>query len=56
MEKVLGPSLVWSDELRNMADGLRCADVLANESRIFDSRRDALRGQLSLIETQIAQL
>lgn len=56
VEKVLGPSLVWSDELRSMADELRCTDVLANESRIFDSRRDALRGQLSLIETQIAQL
>lgn len=56
VEKVLGPELIWSDELRDMADELHCADVLANESKIFESRRDALRGQLSLIETQIAQL
>ncbi|WP_300786907.1 HlyD family type I secretion periplasmic adaptor subunit [uncultured Desulfovibrio sp.] len=56
VEKVLGPELIWPDELRDMADELHCADVLANESKIFESRRDALRGQLSLIETQIAQL
>ena len=39
-----------------LARTVNSADVLDNEQKIFQARKEALRGQLSLLETQIAQL
>ena len=54
-EKSFKDDLVWPDGLVELAH-VNSTDVLDNEQKIFLARREALRGQLSLLETQIAQL
>lgn len=55
-EKSFKDDLVWPDGLVELAHVVNSTDVLDNEQKIFLARRDALNGQLSLLETQIAQL
>ncbi len=55
-EKSFKDELVWPDGLVELAHVVNSTDVLDNEQKIFLARREALRGQLSLLETQIAQL
>lgn len=55
-EKSFKDDLVWPDGLVELAHVVNSTDVLDNEQRIFLARREALRGQISLLETQIAQL
>lgn len=55
-EKDLQSELRWPDALRRMAEATRSADVLANEEKIFHARAEALQGQISLLNTQLAQI
>lgn len=55
-EKDLRDALRWSVELRKMAEAVHGTDVLTNEEKIFNARREALYGQISLLNTQLAQL
>lgn len=55
-EKALQTELRWSDDLRRMADATGSVDVLENENLLFHARSEALRGQLSLLEAQLAQI
>lgn len=55
-EKSLQSELVWPGELRDMAVQAHCEDVLDNEQRNFQARGEALRGQISLLESQLAQV
>ncbi|WP_299394599.1 HlyD family type I secretion periplasmic adaptor subunit [uncultured Desulfovibrio sp.] len=55
-EKNFSEELHWSDELRSLAESTGSADVLDNEYKIFLARKDNLRGQISLLESQLAQL
>ena len=55
-EKAFADELVWPDGLMELAHTVSSTDVLDNEQKIFQARKEALRGQLSLLETQIAQL
>lgn len=50
------PDLTWPKELRELAAEAESEDVLANEEKIFKTRRDTLNTQLSLFENQISQL
>ncbi|MBD5641946.1 MAG: HlyD family type I secretion periplasmic adaptor subunit [Desulfovibrio sp.] len=50
------PDLAWPKELSDLAAESGSDDVLANEEKIFKTRRDTLNTQLSLLENQIAQL
>ena len=56
MEKDLQSELKWPDELREMAENSQSADVLINEEKIFRARAEALTGQVSLLNTQLAQV
>ncbi len=55
-EKNLRKELVWPKELQDMAGQAHCEDVLENEYRNFQARSEALRGQISLLESQLAQV
>lgn len=55
-EKELQGNLEWPDALRVMADQAHCADVLENEYKKFHARGEALRGQISLLQSQLAQV
>lgn len=55
-EKTLRETLTWPEDLRRMAALSRCEDVLHNEQKIFQARGEALRGQISLLEAQSAQV
>ncbi|MEG2005313.1 MAG: biotin/lipoyl-binding protein, partial [Bilophila sp.] len=55
-EKDIKTAIVWSDELMSLVEQTRSDDVIANEQKIFSSRRDALDGQVSLLKSQIGQL
>jgi len=52
-EKGLEEALHWPDELREEPNS---REVLEREESIFYARREAMTSQLSLIETQLAQL
>lgn len=56
VEKDMGTSLQWSEELKKLAQASAGADVLVNEEKIFRARSEALVGQISLLNTQIAQI
>ena len=55
-EKELRAELTWPEDLRVMAEQAHCGDVLENEYRNFQARGEALRGQISLLESQLAQV
>lgn len=55
-EKELRDTVAWPEELRELAAAARAEDVLANEGKIFAARRDALQGQISVLQSQIAQI
>lgn len=55
-EKERKTSIVWDKELIELAEKSRTKEVLANELKIFDARKDALRGQVSLLQSQISQI
>lgn len=55
-EKTFSEELHWSDELQDLAERTDSVDVLRNEYKIFLARKDNLRGQISLLESQLAQL
>lgn len=46
----------WSEELKELAKNCQSMDVLENEERIFISRQESLKTQISLLDTQVAQL
>lgn len=47
--------IVWSEELKELADNTQSLDVLANEEKIFLTRMQTMETQVSLLNTQIAQ-
>lgn len=55
-EKDRQPSIAWSQELVTLSKESNMQDVLANELKIFNARRYALQGQVSLLESQISQI
>ncbi len=55
-EKDLRSEFRWPDELRRMAEAAHSTDVLNNEEKIFRARAEALQGQISLLNTQLAQI
>jgi HlyD family secretion protein/epimerase transport system membrane fusion protein len=56
VEKERRTELHWSDALRRMAEDSGSEDVLDNEEKLFRARGEALRGQISLLGAQIAQI
>lgn len=55
-EKELSDTISWPEELRSLAEEYEAKDVLANEQKIFTARRDALHGQVSMLQSQAAQI
>jgi HlyD family secretion protein/epimerase transport system membrane fusion protein len=55
-EKDLKETITWPEELRELAEEASAEDILSNEEKIFIARREALRGQISMLRTQIAQI
>ncbi len=55
-EKDFHGDLIWPDDLKTLAGDTGSEDVLQNEYRIFLARKDNLNGQISLLESQLAQL
>jgi len=55
-ERDLAEALEWPEPLRREAEEAGCPEALDAEAGIFASRRDSLRTQLSLLDTQMAQL
>ena len=55
-EKNLLTELEWPEETLQAARKIHSEDVLESEKKIFIARRDALRGQISLLRAQLAQL
>jgi HlyD family secretion protein/epimerase transport system membrane fusion protein len=55
-EKNLRNELVWPEDLLDMAVRAHCEDVPDNELKNFHARGEALRGQISLLESQSAQV
>lgn len=55
-ERDLKTSFIWPEELVQLAGVGHSEDVLANEKKIFNARREALDGQISLLKSQIGQI
>ncbi len=55
-EKSFQTELVWPDDLVSMAEQAHCDDILISEQKIFRARNEALQGQISLLESQLAQV
>ena len=55
-ESRLAESIDWPDELLDNKDDKEVADLKKKEADIFQSRRQDLVGQISLIESQIEQM
>lgn len=55
-EKDLNDTIDWPEELKSLAEEYEAKDVLANEQKIFTARRDALYGQISMLQSQVAQI
>ena len=55
-EKDFHGDLIWPDDLKTLAGDTGSEDVLQNEYKIFLARKDNLNGQISLLESQLAQL
>ena len=55
-EKDMRDAIVWPEELQTLAVGAHADDILANEQKIFSTRRDALHGQISVLGSQIGQI
>ena len=49
-------TLEWPEELRALAEVSHSLDVLDNEEKIFTARRDAINAQISLLNSQLAQV
>lgn len=54
-EKNQKKTLEWPEELKQRAKQQNCEDVLINEMRNFQAKRDSLHSQISLLESQMAQ-
>lgn len=48
--------LVWPEHLIKLAAEADSSDILANEEKLFESRREVLNTQISLFEKQLAQI
>lgn len=55
-EQDLKETVIWPEELVQLAKEASADDVLANEEKIFIARREAINGQISMLRTQIAQI
>jgi HlyD family type I secretion membrane fusion protein len=55
-EKDMKDTVVWSEELKQLAKEAHADDVLVNELKIFSARRDAVQGQISVLKSQTAQI
>ena len=55
-EKTLENALAWPEDLVQQAALAHCEDVLESEQKIFRARYEALQGQISLLESQVAQV
>ena len=55
-EKELRRELLWPAELSARAEKAHSLDVLDNEEKIFRARAEALYGQISLLNAQLAQI
>lgn len=56
VEKNLRNEFAWPQDLIDRAQRAQCPDVLDSEQKIFAARTEALRGQIFLLEAQIAQI
>jgi len=55
-EKNLQDAIVWPEELKKLVEHYQAHDLLDNEEKIFEARRGAYQGQVSLLKSQIAQI
>lgn len=55
-EKDMQSVIVWPEELTPLADQYKARDLLDNEQKIFVARREAVQGQISMLQSQIAQI
>ena len=55
-EKDQRDAIVWPKELEILVERYRARDVLENEQKIFAARRDAIQGQISMLQSQVAQI
>ena len=55
-EKDFKDSFTWPSDLKKEAEKCDSLEVLANEEKIFTARRDAVKAQISLLTSQVAQL
>lgn len=55
-ERNVADVITWPDELTTILPGNDGSEFKASEQKIFDSRREALNGQISLLEIQIKQI
>lgn len=55
-ERDLKTDFSWPEELVQLAGAGHSEDVLTNEKKIFNARREALDGQISLLKSQIGQI
>lgn len=55
-EKDLKEAIVWSDELQALAKDAMAEDALGNEQKIFLARREAMQGQISMLNSQVSQI
>lgn len=55
-EKDGNTRIVWTEELKALAESCQSMDLLINEEKIFTSRLQTLDTQISLLKSQIAQL
>lgn len=55
-EKDGNTRIVWTEELKGLAETTQSMDLLANEEKIFATRLQTLDTQVSLLNSQLAQL
>lgn len=55
-EKDLKDTIEWPAELVTLSEEYKATDVLNNEQKIFVARQDALHGQVSMLQSQAAQI
>jgi HlyD family type I secretion membrane fusion protein len=55
-EKNMQEDVVWSADLQNLAKDCQAEDVLTNERKIFQARRDALLLQVEMLHSQASQI
>lgn len=55
-EKEQKKELLWPEDIQKLARELDALETLANEEKVFETRRDNLKIEVDLLKTQLAQL